>query len=110
MRMRVVGLILACSLLVIPFATIDVFIRQSEAARREAHHNADQALSACEAARDDRATLLDLIDFATQPSDFEPDVIAQPELANAIAAENRRSEAFRAYAHDHLPPIICTPT
>lgn len=63
--------------------------------------------AACVERQEDRDTLLRLIDFATKPSDIDPNRIESSELRNSVLIQNARADSFNQYAHGQLPPIVC---
>ena len=94
-----VGILLQI-LVVLPALTMALVLRQND-------DRSSTTTEICQREADDRTTLLDLIDYATRPSDLDPAAMDNPDAADAVRAQNKRATEFRAYAHNHLPPIDC---
>jgi hypothetical protein len=87
-------------LVVMPSVTMFVLVRQGDDARARRRE-------LCIQTRENRAAMLDLIDFATQPLSADPSLVSSMEERTAIITENARRQAVRAYALDRLPEIEC---
>jgi hypothetical protein len=94
-------------LILLPVVVILILLRQNTEAALRVSNEARRVEMSCEQNRDNRAALLDWIDFATRPSGIDPATIAQPQLAEKIRDDDRRLGEARDYAHNHLPPITC---
>ena len=86
--------------IVLPGVTLYLLERQASTDRNARHE-------LCVQNQANREAWLDLVDYATQPSDIDPDRIESGELRSSILAGNAKAAAVRAFTHDRLPPIDC---